>query len=441
MVTVKRSGEGPLQPLRRGTKIGKYRIEKVLAAGSFAHVYRAADTIEGIRVALKIPHMHLTDRKLLDSFKKEAQVAARLDHPNILTLKNASYIDDRFVIVYPLGECTLADRLESRLSTLRALNYSEQLLEGLAHASRLKVIHCDIKPENILFFPNDHLRITDFGIARVANRTITASGSGTVGYMAPEQAMGKPSFRSDVFSAGLVIYRMFSGILPEWPFKKPLTGQERLRARLHSDLIAVILRALEIDARKRFENAGQMLLAFRRVKHRALLHMARRRRRETSPEPLQEIRKRRFRRNHAAALEARHECPKCSGPISEYMEFCPWCSRKIRFERGLTRFPKSCPRCRRGLKLDWRFCPWCFGPAISEGIERRYRDVRYAANCTNENCHRKQLMPFMRYCPWCKRKVRKKWTVESGKPCSGCGWGVLGELWDYCPWCGRSTSA
>jgi serine/threonine protein kinase len=86
-----------------------------------------------------------------------------------------------------------------------------------AHAHN-RVIHCDVKPDNFILFPDNVLKLADFGIAKVAYQTLRASGSGTVGYVAPEQAMGKPSFRSDVFSLGLILYRMFSGVLPEWPY-------------------------------------------------------------------------------------------------------------------------------------------------------------------------------------------------------------------------------
>jgi serine/threonine-protein kinase len=214
---------------------------------------------------------------VLDAFRREVRLAATLDHSNILPLKNASFIDGHFVIVFALGERTLADRLRSRLSLETALDYSEQMMEAVAYAHDRRIIHCDIKPENLILFPGNRLRLTDFGIARVVLRTVKASGSGTVGYIAPEQAVGRPSFRSDVFSMGLIIYRMMTGILPEWPYRWPLPGMERLRRKAHPDFIAWLRKANDPDSRKRFQDARHMLNAYYRLKPRTLRYAQTRR--------------------------------------------------------------------------------------------------------------------------------------------------------------------
>ncbi len=226
--------------LRSRQSLGKYRVEKLLARGGFAEVYRAFDTIEGLRVALKIPYAHLIDQDLLDGFRKEVRLTAQLDHPNILPVKNAAFIDTHFVIVLPLGERSLSDRLKSRMSFGLALDYTGQMLEGLAFAHRRRILHCDVKPDNFIVFSGNRLRLADFGIAKVVLHTVSASGSGTLGYMSPEQAMGKPSFRSDVFSLGLVLYRMFSGQLPQWPFERPYPGAEKLRANFHPEFVSLL---------------------------------------------------------------------------------------------------------------------------------------------------------------------------------------------------------
>src|SRR6185295_7746239 len=108
--------------LRAGQKLGKYRLLTKLSIGSFATVFRAFDTLEGVHVALKIPHPNLMRKEYIQDFTREVKLAARLDHPNILQLKTADYIDGHLVIAFPLGEQSLDDRLAKRLSLRTALD-------------------------------------------------------------------------------------------------------------------------------------------------------------------------------------------------------------------------------------------------------------------------------------------------------------------------------
>jgi serine/threonine-protein kinase len=262
----------PTQPLKARQVLGKYRIRRRIGAGAFATVYEAYDMIEGIPIALKVPKLDQLDKELLNAIHREVRLTARLDHENILPLRNAMMIDGHFVIATPLGQRTLTDRLHYRLGPKTALSYAEQLLDALAYAHEVRVIHCDIKPDNVILFPDGQIRLADFGIAKVSlrTRTIMGSGQGTVGYIAPEQAMGKPSFRSDVFSMGLLIYRMFAGELPAWPFDWPLPGAERLRRTVSRDFIAFLRRSIEVRERKRFRDGVQMQRAFQKVAPKAL---------------------------------------------------------------------------------------------------------------------------------------------------------------------------
>jgi len=107
-------------------------------------------------------------------------------------------------------------------------------------------------------FEDNHIRLADFGIAKAVQKTISSSGTGTVGYMAPEQAMGKPSPRSDVFSIGLLAFRMFAGQWPEYPYEWPFPGTARLRRRVHPDLIAVIQKSVAFSPKHRYRDAVQM---------------------------------------------------------------------------------------------------------------------------------------------------------------------------------------
>ncbi len=250
--------------------IGKYRIEKRLALGGFAAVYRALDTIEGIRVALKVPHDEHVTEDALRTFRNEARLAAKLDHPNVLPIKDASIIDDRFVIASPLGEATLLERWQKRMTMQKRMELVRQMLAGVAHAHERKIIHCDIKPENFILFPGNRLRLADFGIARIARRTMHGSGSGTVGYMSPDQAMGRPSLRSDVFSLGLLVYRLMTGHLPEWPFEWPLEGHARLKRSTSGDFIVFLQKSIELNPRRRYADAAEMLAEFEFVADTAL---------------------------------------------------------------------------------------------------------------------------------------------------------------------------
>jgi len=434
----------PSTQLRPRQKLGKFRVVNRIAQGGFADVYRAYDTVEGIHVALKIPHPHMIADRALDDFLKEVRITARLDHPHILSLKNASFIDDKFVIVYPLGEKTLGKRIQSRLSLKQAMDFADQMLSAIAFAHRKRVIHCDIKPENFILFHGGTLKLADFGIAKLASRwTLSASGSGTVGYVAPEQAMGRPSLRSDVFSLGLIIYRMVTGYLPSWPFEWPLPGSDRLRRRTHPEFVAFLRKSLEVDARKRFPTAVQMQTAFKRlrtkVENPAEARRRRRRRRRNGSNgalDLRQVRIKDFKKQYARQMEAHYECGKCHGPVSEAMKCCPWCGHSTRVFRQETSYPARCRYCRRGMKLDWRFCPHCYSGLQGPRADRHYSDRRYTTTCTS--C-RGDLMPFMTYCPWCRSKVRRRWKIEgTSHRCGKCGWGVLRDHWKYCPWC-RST--
>lgn len=429
-------------PLRAQSRLGKYRIVRRLGEGGFATVFEAYDTIEGVRVALKIPSARYVDNELLESFKREIRLVSKLDHPNILPVKNADFIDDKFVIAMPLADRTLADRLQNRLSVASALSYFEQMAEGLACAHEQRIIHCDIKPDNMLLFSGDHLMLTDFGLAKVAFHTLRGSGSGTVGYIAPEQAMGHPSLRSDVFSLGLVAYRMLSGHLPQWPFSWPPEGYARLQKKAHPQLIDLLRRSIEFEPRSRYRDAGQLLSAFNRVKSRALRFGRPQQQVGTrSSNRLthwKSIQRRQFMRQFGSQLQTRFACDNCEGPVSEVMQHCPWCGKQRKQHNGVTNFPQICPRCCRGMKLDWRFCPWEQGSEFERSSNRNFSDRRYVGRCANPACDRKLLMPFMRFCPWCNAEVVRKWQIKASKTsCKACGWGIAGDFWSWCAWCGE----
>jgi len=189
-----------------------------------------------------------------------------MEHPNVLPVQNACFIDDYFVIAMPLGSETLGQRMTRRMSTELALNFTRQALAAVAHAHSRKIIHCDVKPDNFIIFEDNRLRLTDFGFSRVAVRKVKASGSGTVGYLAPEQALGRPMFQSDVFSLGLVIYQLFSGQLPEWPHEWPPPGYARIRSKLRPKMLSWLRKAMQLRPQERYRNAVAMEKAFEKIR-------------------------------------------------------------------------------------------------------------------------------------------------------------------------------
>ena len=420
--------------LRARQKIGKYRILGRIASGPLADVYRAYDTIQKQRVALKMPKADAYSGQ--EEFLHEVQVATRLQHPNILRVLNACYIDDHFVIAMELGEESLADRIERRISTARALDLAGQAIAALAHAHEHRIIHCDIKPENYILFPGNQLKLCDFGFAKISLRTLKASGSGTIDYIAPEQAMGRPKFQSDVFSLGLVLYRLLSGKLPEWPFAWPMVGHERLTAKVRPELVEMLRKAIQLDPANRYRDAVQMMAAFDQLQSHARRQKRSRSRGDRKVGTTwRRMQWREFQRHYRNVLDTRHQCRHCEGPVSEAMQACPWCGFDNPARSSESSMPSSCPRCERGVKNDWDYCPWCYGPGFVEETTRRYPDKRYSARCSNKRC-RGQLMPFMRYCPWCRMKVRRPWKLEGSQHrCKACDWGIAKEFWNYCAWC------
>lgn len=206
-------------------------------------------------------------------------MVARLDHPNILPIKNADFIDGHFVVVTRLGDETLESRLTRRISSIKCLSFIEQMIGALACAHEANIMHCDIKPENFILFDGDFVMLADFGIAKVSRLTIEGSGTGTVGHMAPEQAMGRPSKRSDVFSLGLIMYRMLTGYWPEYPFDWPPPGAFRLRERrIHPDLTRFVRKAMEPRPGDRYADAVQMERIYEGVYETALKNLKRARR-------------------------------------------------------------------------------------------------------------------------------------------------------------------
>ncbi len=207
----------------------------MLGEGGMAQVYRARDTRLGRDVAIKVVSEALgADRGFLERFEREARLAAALAHPNVVALHDVGFHDGKpFFVTELLEGETLRMRLaRGPLSLTVALEWAAQMAQGIAAAHERGIAHRDLKPENVFITRDGHLKVLDFGIAKLVsgtqgavphgllNETVSSSGSstgtgmvlGTPGYMSPEQVQGDPvDARTDFFSLGTVLYEMLSG--------------------------------------------------------------------------------------------------------------------------------------------------------------------------------------------------------------------------------------
>lgn len=206
------------------TQLGKYRVDSILGKGAMGIVYKAFDPwIERV-VALKTIRKELfsdgQQADLIDRFKNEAQAAGRLNHPNIVMVfdygedAESAYIAMEFVEGTPLDTLLAPNR---PVALPRVIAWMGDLLQGLDYAHSRGVVHRDIKPANLLITSSAQVKISDFGIARMESSTLTQAGAmvGTPSYMSPEQFRGEQvDGRSDVFSAGIVLYQLLTGARP-----------------------------------------------------------------------------------------------------------------------------------------------------------------------------------------------------------------------------------
>jgi len=429
--------------LRRGSKLGKYQLEKRLGQGAFATVWKARDTVEKRHVALKVALPESLANFDRDEVEQEARIAARLEHPNIVAVRNADWIDRHFVIAADLAEKNLAHYPGARRSTRIALQVIRDVVAGLSYAHHKGILHRDVKPENILIFADGRAALGDFGSSRLAKgATRVFTEAGTLGYMAPEQAFGRPRYASDVFAIGLIAYELLTGVSPTWPFEWPLRGDERFRRRVPEPVRPVLKKALAFNPQRRwrdataFEDALERALAKEEKSRTRPAPTRRRKSPAAAPSPLS-VQAELFRRRHGARLGMRYACYRCGGSISESMPHCPWCGTSDNSFRDISSYPLVCPECEHGVLPEWTACPWCYAGRL-EGNGRPPRaDPRSERRCTRKGCAG-QLRPFMRYCPICKQKPRRLWShPELPDRCPRCRWPVSRAFWRFCAWCGR----
>ncbi len=271
---------------------GRYQIAERLARGGMATVYRAVDTRLTRTVAVKVMHVGLgDDAEFARRFDREARAAARLSHPNVVSVfdQGADVIDSHgsrpyIVMEYVEGK-TLRDVIsaEAPLHPARALALIEPVLAALASAHDAGLVHRDVKPENVLISRRGQIKVADFGLAKaISSQTSTATQGlliGTVSYLPPELVVsGRSDARSDVYSAGVVLFELLTGM-------KPHTGETPIQvayAHVHTDvpppstfpnagpvpryLDALVARATSREPSARPRDAKALLADVRRVR-------------------------------------------------------------------------------------------------------------------------------------------------------------------------------
>ncbi len=260
----------------------RYLIRRKLGSGGMADVYLADDQELGRQVALKmLNERHATDEQFVERFRLEAQNAAGLNHPNIVSVFDRGQAEGTYYIAMEfLDGRTLKDLLIRNGPTPIpvAIDYTRQMLSALAFAHRNGIVHRDIKPHNIVVGDDGRLKVTDFGIARSGTSQMTEAGSivGTAQYLSPEQARGAPvDPRSDLYSLGIVMYEMLTGTVPftgDAPVEiamKHLSAIPNppsvLRPEVPHDLDAVVMRALAKEPDQRYASAEEMEADLARV--------------------------------------------------------------------------------------------------------------------------------------------------------------------------------
>jgi serine/threonine protein kinase len=266
-----------------GETIFQYEILEKIGSGGMGEVYLAEDTKLNRRVALKfLPDQYKSDGNFKVRFKREAQAAAKLNHPNIITIYEVNEYNGHPYIAMELAE---GESLEGvikggNLPTAKIIDIAFQLCEGLKEAHKAGIVHRDIKPANIIMSKDNRCKILDFGLAAIqSDEKLTSARSllGTVEYMSPEQVKGENvDHRSDIFSLGIVLYEMITG---QSPFKGDYVAGvvyaiineipimlDKHKPDISPELQALVDKSLEKDRGMRYQSVEDLLTDLRKLK-------------------------------------------------------------------------------------------------------------------------------------------------------------------------------
>jgi serine/threonine-protein kinase len=252
-----------------GQTVGKYQILSNLGSGGFGTVFLARDTWIDKKVAIKVPHRQSGD---FDELLHEPRLLAAVDHPNIVGILTAERTDGTFFIVmeYVKGESLEAvlDR-EKSLDTVRAVNYTVQILRGVEHAHEAQILHRDLRPANVLISESGAVKVADFGTSRLLEKAHATTVIGSPPYMAPEQFQGRAVLASDVYSVGVMLYQMLTGALPYFSpnpaqIEKLVVQGRCTPPRVRNSLIPkelsdIVMKSLAPELSDRYPRAGDLL--------------------------------------------------------------------------------------------------------------------------------------------------------------------------------------